>query len=53
MDWRKIEDYGWNLVKRTQSKKSWAGREELSALMGEKEDYKNDEDPSIEDDWED
>ena len=27
--------------------------EELSALMGEKEDYKNDEDPSIEDDWED
>ena len=27
--------------------------EELSALMGEKEDYKTDEDPSIEDDWED
>ena len=27
--------------------------EELSALMGEKEDYKTDEDPSVEDDWED
>ena len=27
--------------------------EELSALMGEKEDYKTDEDPSLEDDWED
>jgi len=27
--------------------------EELSALMGEKEDYKTDEDPSIDDDWED
>jgi len=27
--------------------------EELSALMGEKEDYKTEEDPSLEDDWED
>jgi hypothetical protein len=27
--------------------------EELSALMGEKEDYKTEEEPSIEDDWED
>jgi len=27
--------------------------EELSALMGEKEDYKTEEDPSVEDDWED
>ncbi len=27
--------------------------EELSALMGEKEDYKTEEDPSSEDDWED
>jgi len=27
--------------------------EELSALMGEKEDYKIEEDPSLEDDWED
>ena len=27
--------------------------EELSALMGEKEDYKTDEEPSLEDDWED
>ena len=27
--------------------------EELSALMGEKEDYKIEEDSSIEDDWED
>ena len=27
--------------------------EELSALMGEKEDYKTDEDPILEDDWED
>ena len=27
--------------------------EELSALMGEKEDYKSEEDPSLEDDWED
>ena len=27
--------------------------EELSALMGEKEDYKTDEDSSAEDDWED
>ena len=27
--------------------------EELSALMGEKEDYKNEEDPALEDDWED
>ena len=27
--------------------------EELSALMGEKEDYKTEEDPSIGDDWED
>ena len=26
---------------------------ELSALMGEKEDYKTEEDPSLEDDWED
>ena len=27
--------------------------EELSALMGEKEDYKTEEEPSLEDDWED
>ena len=27
--------------------------EELSALMGEKDDYKTEEDPSLEDDWED
>ncbi len=27
--------------------------EELSALMGEKEDYKTEEDPSLDDDWED
>ncbi len=27
--------------------------EELSALMGEKEDYKTEDDPSLEDDWED
>ena len=27
--------------------------EELSALMGEKEDYKTEEDPILEDDWED
>ena len=27
--------------------------EELSALMGEKEDYKTDDDPAIDDDWED
>ena len=27
--------------------------EELSALMAEKEDYKTEEDPSLEDDWED
>ena len=27
--------------------------EVLSALMGEKEDYKTEEDPSLEDDWED
>ena len=27
--------------------------EELSALMGEKEDYKIEEEPSLEDDWED
>ena len=27
--------------------------EELSAPMGEKEDYKTEEDPSLEDDWED
>jgi len=27
--------------------------EELSALMGEKEDYKTEEDPALEDDWED
>ena len=27
--------------------------EELSALMGEKEDYKTDEEPILEDDWED
>jgi len=27
--------------------------EELSALMGEKEDYKTEEAPSLEDDWED
>ena len=27
--------------------------EELSALMGEKEDYKTEEDPSLQDDWED
>ena len=27
--------------------------EELSALMGEKEDYKTEDEPSLEDDWED
>ena len=27
--------------------------EELSALMGEKEDYKTEEEPSLQDDWED
>ena len=27
--------------------------EELSALMGEKEDYKTEDDASLEDDWED
>ena len=27
--------------------------EELSELMGEKEDYKTEEEPSLEDDWED
>ena len=27
--------------------------EELSALMGEKEDYKSEDDPAIDDDWED
>ena len=28
MDSGKIDDYGWNLFKRTQSKKSWVGRKD-------------------------